>query len=546
MKRERRCFGLCTLLIGESCTRLDHVPLLTSLSFSAALLGLPKLLKDGDIHTEYPSDVDDENVTERGFQPTLPGESTRLSSALALFRLARIMSEVLTEIYPSASSHNLSLQQISALGDRLDTWRDELAPHLRLQFVQDKPSTNVVSSRSPLLVLVSNLHSMKSLLRCGQSLAFYFIRTLIHRPAVISSLGAKAPSSTVALADSSKHIIQIVQLLEERRMSFAMCLNKDEVLLLAGLSLILQGLNIKQEGKLMHDNQRLVSSVITILERNAFSGAATLKKIACSTIAIEQFVKPPSPTDRSRTSRRDSIASSLGPQAISKFARQGLQAVTSRFSFATTQSTKHEMSSTRRSTAPSLSLGLALHSRNLSQASISSVRSEPIYSLARSPLQAAQPQINSTYTDGPNLDYLSFSNDESLLTPSYTADVKDLTDTSEWESLLGFIDASETFLEDNSYSSCDPLSSYVDTPSQTDTFSNFLQDPEPPEGTHEKSPKVWPTIGGPSEHSASTQSDFSLSEESATSGEDWSSCELGAEYRGIVMPNFDAFDGLEG
>ena len=139
---------------------------MTSVSFSAALLGLPKLLKDEDIHTEYPSDVDDENVTERGFQPTLPGESTRLSSALALFRLARIMSQVLTEIYPSDPSHNLSLQQISVLGDKLDAWRDELAPHLRLQFVQDKPSTNVVSSRSPLLVLVSNPCAIKSLLRC--------------------------------------------------------------------------------------------------------------------------------------------------------------------------------------------------------------------------------------------------------------------------------------------------------------------------------------------------------------------------------------------
>lgn len=29
------------------------------LSFSAALLGLPKLLKEEDIHAEYPSDTDD-------------------------------------------------------------------------------------------------------------------------------------------------------------------------------------------------------------------------------------------------------------------------------------------------------------------------------------------------------------------------------------------------------------------------------------------------------------------------------------------------------
>lgn len=126
--------------------------LLTSYSFSAALVGLPKLLSEGDIHAEYPADVDDENISEQGFQPTLPGESTRISSALALFRLARVMSKVLDENYPAASSHDLSLQKINVLNDELDIWQGCLAPHLRLQFVQDKPSTNVVGSRSPLLV----------------------------------------------------------------------------------------------------------------------------------------------------------------------------------------------------------------------------------------------------------------------------------------------------------------------------------------------------------------------------------------------------------
>ena len=109
-------------------------------------------MKDDDIHTEYPADVDDENLTERGFQPALPGEATKLCSALALFRVSSIMSRVLSEVYPAATSHETSLQKIGALSDELDGWREDLAPHLRLQFVQDKPSTNVVSSRSPLLV----------------------------------------------------------------------------------------------------------------------------------------------------------------------------------------------------------------------------------------------------------------------------------------------------------------------------------------------------------------------------------------------------------
>jgi hypothetical protein len=116
------------------------------------LLGLPKLLKEDDIHAEYPSDTDDEYVTEKGFQPTLPGEYTKISSALALFRAARILSKVLEQNYPSAATHDLSLQSFETLETELNEWSDKLPQHLKLTFVQDKPSTDITGSRSALLV----------------------------------------------------------------------------------------------------------------------------------------------------------------------------------------------------------------------------------------------------------------------------------------------------------------------------------------------------------------------------------------------------------
>lgn len=121
-------------------------------SFSAALLGLPKLLKEEDIHAEYPSDTDDEYVTERGFQPTLPGEYTKISSALALFRASRILSKVLDQNYPAAATHDLSLQSMASLDTELNEWSDGLPVHLKLNFAQDKPSTDVTGSRSAILV----------------------------------------------------------------------------------------------------------------------------------------------------------------------------------------------------------------------------------------------------------------------------------------------------------------------------------------------------------------------------------------------------------
>jgi hypothetical protein len=121
-------------------------------SFSAATTGLPKLLKEEDIQCEYPSDIDDEYVTEKGFLPTLPGESSKVSAALALFRVSRILSKVLEKIYPAASSHDLSLQLLSSLDAELNEWSDSLPTHLKLTFVQDKPSTDITGDRSALLV----------------------------------------------------------------------------------------------------------------------------------------------------------------------------------------------------------------------------------------------------------------------------------------------------------------------------------------------------------------------------------------------------------
>jgi hypothetical protein len=121
-------------------------------SFSAATAGLPALLKEEDIQCELPADIDDEYVTEKGFLPTLPGESSKISSALALFRVSRILSKVLQQNYPAATSHDLSLQSLAALETELNEWSDNLPTHLKLTFVQDKPSTDVTGDRSALLV----------------------------------------------------------------------------------------------------------------------------------------------------------------------------------------------------------------------------------------------------------------------------------------------------------------------------------------------------------------------------------------------------------
>ena len=110
---------------------------------------------------QYPTDIDDEYVTEKGFQQTLPGESTKISSSLALFRVSRILAKVLEQNYPAAASHDLSLDSIGALEMDLKEWSANLPNHHKLTFIQDKPSTDVTGNRSPLLVSTPILPSWR-------------------------------------------------------------------------------------------------------------------------------------------------------------------------------------------------------------------------------------------------------------------------------------------------------------------------------------------------------------------------------------------------
>lgn len=120
--------------------------------FASAATGTPQMLREADISTEFPLDVDDENINSQGISPALPGELTKMSSALALFRISRILGRALEHLYPSKASYQLSVTKLHSLSDELDQWQEELPDHLRLRFCNDKPATNLIGCRSPLLV----------------------------------------------------------------------------------------------------------------------------------------------------------------------------------------------------------------------------------------------------------------------------------------------------------------------------------------------------------------------------------------------------------
>ncbi len=124
----------------------------------------------------------------------------------------------------------------------------------------------------------------------------YYIRTLIYRPAIGSSLGAKAAPALIAVSESSKHTVQIIQLLEERSMCFSFCLNKADTLILCGMALLYQTLDLKQDSKLMKDNEKLTNAVLKIVERARAPGSYDLERVAAMLITLDEPPQQSLPT----------------------------------------------------------------------------------------------------------------------------------------------------------------------------------------------------------------------------------------------------------
>ncbi|KAF2822035.1 hypothetical protein CC86DRAFT_330731 [Ophiobolus disseminans] len=496
---------------------------------SAAHLGLPKLIREEDVHCEYPADADDEYVTEKGFLPTLPGEYTKLSSALALFRMTRILSKVLTELYPASASHEISFRTVALLADELEDWSKNLAPHLKLTFAQDKPSTNVTSSRSPVL-----------------SLAYHHIRSLIYRPIVAANLGDKGSSAVVALGDACKHIIQIVQLLDERKLSLSFCLNRNEILVQAGFGLLFQTLTLARDGKLIKDSNRLVCSVMDMLDSANASGCADFRRIGCALVAVprvEQYMPAPS------LRRQHSDHSMAAPNETIRATQKTLKAIAARFS-PSAMKARQDCQEPRRATLPAIPANMSVHA-NPSMTSLSSIRSEPPVARSEptlSPLshRASFSMPNKRRPSGPtsnhqNIDYLSFANDP-LASYALTSNhgIKTEVSSSDWERLLSSLDGGQTNIYDNIYGG-PPADALLEMTLPATAESNISW-----------SPNAWNWHSYGTE--APPQSVLSFSDESLTSGEEFSNtgCEYGSTpgsdrmYAGIMIPDMSTPTGLGG
>jgi hypothetical protein len=142
-----------------------------------------------------------------------------------------------------------------------------------------------------------------------------------------------------------------------------------------------------------------------------------------------------------------------------------------------------------------------------------------------------------------NIDYLSFASDPlASYAMNHNAGIKSEVSASDWERLLSSLDSGQTNIYDNIYGG-PPAEALLDVaPLSTSADS-----------TSTWSPNAW-SWGGSSEQSAPPQSVLSFTDESLTSGEEFSnnSCEFGSTpgsdriYASIMIPDMSTPTGLGG
>ncbi|KAL9618733.1 MAG: hypothetical protein Q9160_006612 [Pyrenula sp. 1 TL-2023] len=360
---------------------------------SAATLGQPVMMRESDITTEYPTDIDDENLTDKGFLPALPGEPTKISNALALIHVSRILSSALEQLYPAAASYSVSVDKARVLDAELDEWSKALPSHLRLQFSNDKPSTNVISDRSPLLIL---------------------------------------------------------DLLDERKMNFTFPMNKGEMLITSGFVLLWQKFDLPSDGKIMQDTQKSMLLLLDVFKRYSAEGAinfaSIVQDLTTRQISPESDLvrKPtlPSPDIRS-------LASMTAPPVKHKSARKQFQAIASRFtSFASKNQLKQPNEATPRRSVVTLAPAQtstplsSLYGRTYSQLSVSSAQSEPTVPVPPGYISPTVSHSSQSTSSGVNLDYFPMAHQSSVtLSPSALRKDNGMLSDSNWTEILASMDS---------------------------------------------------------------------------------------------------------
>ncbi|EXK25929.1 hypothetical protein FOMG_17453 [Fusarium oxysporum f. sp. melonis 26406] len=160
-------------------------------AFSSAYHGMPRLIRDQDVDTDFPTSVDHNLLSRTHVEFPLPGERSQVDTAISLFKLARIIGRTLEDLYTTTRRRG-GVAKIARLQAELNMWeRVVLEPEL-----ESEPATSVTT----------------------KSLEATFLRVVhcvatihIHRPALsFTTADPQFVSSLKACGQASANLVELL------------------------------------------------------------------------------------------------------------------------------------------------------------------------------------------------------------------------------------------------------------------------------------------------------------------------------------------------
>lgn len=362
-------------------------------------------------------------------------------------------------------------------------------------------------------------------------------------------------------------MIQILQLIDERNLGNAFCLNRNELLTVASLGVLFQTLDLKRDSRLLQDSQKVIYNAAEMLDAARCPASSELKRLSHSLTAslprIEQLQHEILHRPRGSSPSKTSLQSP-------DFARKELQNIAHRYTLAASQSLSFQPMQNpnchqrRPSLASSASSTIAnsepgkqfrpiapstVH-RSIQRSRPSSISNSAMLSPKSVPRAVTQrPGSTSDSRSRLNLDYFSFSEglepspQQTLsLSQRNSAPALRNEDSPDWNQLLAAVN-------DGDWAAVDSTVYHPSKESSVEEFKTPFQD--------YSSREIWELpreIVEPTGQSKS-QSLFSHSEDSLTSGEEFSSIDMGSAgsdsaFKAMLIPGLTPEDsgasGLEG
>ncbi|RKK09192.1 hypothetical protein BFJ65_g15644 [Fusarium oxysporum f. sp. cepae] len=160
-------------------------------AFSSAYHGMPRLIRDQDVDTDFPASIDHDLLSRTHVEFPLPGERSQVDTAISLFKLARIIGRTLEDLYTTTRRRG-GVAKIARLQAELNMWeRVVLEPGL-----ESEPATSVTT---------------KSLEATFLRVAHCVATIHIHRPALsFTTADPQFVSSLKACGQASAKLVELL------------------------------------------------------------------------------------------------------------------------------------------------------------------------------------------------------------------------------------------------------------------------------------------------------------------------------------------------